>query len=301
MPKSYTRAKLITEIASFTRLDKDDIAGVLEFLAYIAYREARNGFIVPGICKLKVVRRKAQRCRNPATKQLMLIGERDALKITPLKKAKDSVCPRPPGLVQIIKEEPKKKTEPPAEAATPRAPQVTSTPPAPSAPSTPSPPPAPTVPQEERGQIVFYCPECGTTLAAPPHNAGAKAECPVCGAQTTVPTREQPAAEPATSPRRPTRESRAATGTPKQSPAQQRRFPSGFVTFLCRACGQEIEAPVDMIGMTAGCPACDTSLRIPAVSHEQAAQPSGPLHQPATKGGVDLRARTVRIDLSDLE
>jgi len=106
MSKSLSKNALITEIAVATNLDKTEVADVLNKLTDVAYREAINGFIIPGICKLKVVTKKASHYRNPATGKLMLIGERQTLKAIPISKAKEIITPKVENLIQVIDETP---------------------------------------------------------------------------------------------------------------------------------------------------------------------------------------------------
>ena len=88
-----TKQQLVSELADSAGISKSKITNVLNSLSEISYREASNGFTIPGICKLKVIRKKPSRHRNPATGKMMLIGERDVLKIVPLKKAKTAITP----------------------------------------------------------------------------------------------------------------------------------------------------------------------------------------------------------------
>lgn len=277
MAESLTKAKLVAEIAAAGKLTKADVGRVLERLTDIAYREAPNGFVIPGVCKLKVVTKKACRRRNPITGQTFLIGERQALKIVPLKKARTAVTPNTNVVIQQIET----VSAPPAQAvATPEA--------APAAPppaaDVPVPPPANKIPAVEEGHIVFSCAECGSMLAAPPTSAGQQGECPFCKARTQIPERKpEPAAGKAI----------VNTAGPPSS---------DFILFVCRACGQEIEAPSDMVGMNVECPTCGTGLTVPIA--EASKKTSSTLPGAAKDSGAPSKNRssmTIRIDLSDLE
>lgn len=162
MSKSLSKKELISEIAEQTGLKKKEAEEMLNSLRDIAYREARNGFTIPGICKLKVARKKASKCRNPATGQMMLIDEHDILKTTPLKKAKDAVAPKDDDIVHIIEDE---KAEPEAgyvdkdedtEKAKDQEPGIS------------------------EASLLFYCSVCGQELEAPASMRGMEAECPTC-------------------------------------------------------------------------------------------------------------------------
>ena len=65
MSDVYTKANLVKELALAAQISKRRAEAVLETLTQIAYREAPNGFVVPGICRLDVVERKARLVRNP--------------------------------------------------------------------------------------------------------------------------------------------------------------------------------------------------------------------------------------------
>ena len=62
-----------------------------------------------------------------------------------------------------------------------------------------------------------------------------------------------------------------------------------FVSFICTACRQEIEASSAMIGQTVECPACGARLVV------------APPEQTPTQAQLDaMKSRTIRIELSDL-
>jgi nucleoid DNA-binding protein/DNA-directed RNA polymerase subunit RPC12/RpoP len=281
MGESFTKAKLVAEIAEKANLSKAAVGRVLDYFTEIAYREAPNGFVIPGIAKLKVVTKKASRRRNPFTGQTLLIGERQALKVVPLKRAKNAIAPNENVLVQILD----------TPVATPTTPADTSTtaeqPSAIPAPQQPSPSAAPpsAPPAREDGQIVFTCSECGSMLAAPPSAAGQNGECPFCKAQNKIPERQPDA---------------AANKTIHSHTAASSL--SEFILFVCRACSQEIEAPADMVGMNVECPTCGTGLTVPLA--ESAKKTTTNLSNLATGSSEPTKNRssmTIRIDLSDLE
>ena len=55
MARSLQKAGLVAELGSATGVGRKSVSDILDKLAEIAYREAPNGFIVPGICRLTVV------------------------------------------------------------------------------------------------------------------------------------------------------------------------------------------------------------------------------------------------------
>ncbi len=272
MGRSLSKAMLVSELAQTTSLNGKDVERLLSSLADIAFREAVNGFVIPRICKLKVVRKKPRQCRNPVTGRLMRIGERDTLKIQPLKAARDAVTPRSDDLITILDEP---ALSPPAESSAPTA-----------APEQPAPthdvPKRPDMGSE--GQILFECSECKSTLSASPAEAGMEGKCPYCENPIHVPEQRTPIEE---------------EPTPTRAAASSRTVQE-FVTLNCHTCDQEIEAPSEMIGMEVACPACSAPLLIEKpdssaspVSHETVNTPDGQ--------NVDLSSMTIRIDLSDLE
>ena len=93
MAKAMTKAQIVSALATKTGLTKKDVAGLLEAQAALAYKEAKNGFTVPGLGKLVVVKRKARMGRNPATGEAIKIPAKKALKFRIAKAAKDAVMP----------------------------------------------------------------------------------------------------------------------------------------------------------------------------------------------------------------
>lgn len=268
-----SKNKLLLELATATSVPRKDVANILNALATIAYREAVNGFTVPGICRLKVAQKKACRRRNPKTGQILMIGEHRVLRIVPLKKAKDMVAPRPADLVRKVAA----TTPPPSAEKTDAAKPATAIAPALSS----------ELPEEGAGEIVFRCSHCRSVLAAPPAQAGTECTCPYCKAKIAIPGCEPP--PKASTPAR-------TDATREQRPAEKRT--EDFITFVCQTCDQAIEAPIDMLGMEVNCPACGAAIHIPTSEETKASASSGLYKQPA---GIDRSAMTIRIDLSKLE
>ncbi len=65
--KPLTKSQVIASLSETTELSKKEIIGVINAQMELAYREAKNGYTIPGIGKLVVVARKARMGRNPAT------------------------------------------------------------------------------------------------------------------------------------------------------------------------------------------------------------------------------------------
>jgi nucleoid DNA-binding protein/DNA-directed RNA polymerase subunit RPC12/RpoP len=202
MSAPYLKANLITELAAVAGISKRKTDLLLTQMAQIAYREARTGFILPGICKLDVVHRNARRARIPRTGEQIIIGAHDSLRVRPLRKAKHAVTPMHPGLVQYVRTEalPEKTA---AEAASPAglAPQDVAAPagipapapvqPAASVPTTAAPVPA-LQPNNTEGMVSFKCAACGQEMEAPFDMAGTASDCPACGGIIEVPYISEP-------------------------------------------------------------------------------------------------------------
>ncbi|MBX3372191.1 MAG: HU family DNA-binding protein, partial [Nitrospira sp.] len=63
----------------------------LDDFAALAYREAKNAFVVPGIGKLVLANRKARMGRNPQTGEPIKIPAKRVVKFRVAKMAKDSI------------------------------------------------------------------------------------------------------------------------------------------------------------------------------------------------------------------
>ncbi|MCF7669928.1 MAG: HU family DNA-binding protein [Verrucomicrobia bacterium] len=93
MAKPLTKSEIVTTLAEKVDIPKKAANQVLDELAKLAYKNAKNGFTLPGIGKLVVVKRKARTGRNPATGETMRIPAKKALKFRIAKAAKDAVLP----------------------------------------------------------------------------------------------------------------------------------------------------------------------------------------------------------------
>jgi DNA-binding protein HU-beta len=90
MAKAMTKTKIVSSLAEKADITKKQAGIVLESLAALAYKEAKNGFTIPGIGKLVVVNRKARMGRNPQTGEPIKIPAKRALKFRIAKAAKDA-------------------------------------------------------------------------------------------------------------------------------------------------------------------------------------------------------------------
>ena len=91
MAKAMTKSQIMTKLAEKCDMKKKDVATVVENMVDMAYKEAKNGFTIPGLGKLVLVKRKARMGRNPQTGEPIHIPAKRALKFRVAKAAKDAV------------------------------------------------------------------------------------------------------------------------------------------------------------------------------------------------------------------
>jgi DNA-binding protein HU-beta len=91
MAKPMTKAKTVATLAEKLDMPKKAVATFLETLAALAYKEAKNGFVFPGVGKLVVRQYKARQGINPQTGEKINIPARKRLKFVVAKAAKDAV------------------------------------------------------------------------------------------------------------------------------------------------------------------------------------------------------------------
>ena len=58
--KSLTQSEIVSQLANATELTKVQVRGFLEAQSKLAYKNAKNGFTLPGLGKLVLVNRKAR-------------------------------------------------------------------------------------------------------------------------------------------------------------------------------------------------------------------------------------------------
>jgi DNA-binding protein HU-beta len=91
MAKPLTKSQIAAAIADKTGVTKKTAAEILDFLAELAYKNAKNTFTLPGVGKLVLVNRKARIGRNPATGQQIKIPAKKVVKFRVAKAAKDAI------------------------------------------------------------------------------------------------------------------------------------------------------------------------------------------------------------------
>jgi DNA-binding protein HU-beta len=122
MAKSMTKSEIIGHLAEKSGLHKKQVTELLDELAQLAYKEAHNGFPVPGLGKLVVVDRAARMGRNPKTGEPLHIPAKRTLKFRLAKEAKDAVAQHEPHHLEVVPAE--KPAEPPAPPASPAPPAI---------------------------------------------------------------------------------------------------------------------------------------------------------------------------------
>ena len=220
--RAYTKSRLIKELAFRAGISQRQSREALEAIIEIAYREAKeNCFIMPGLCKFDVVRRAARNIRNPATGAQLVLPERDALRVTLSKRAKDAVAPKvtpltpeeyaaltaqkaempaeeKPSAEENLNLQPAEEAKPaeqeqaaqekPMEQANPTEEEKVDTQPEKSADGD-----FMEVPEiKGDNAISFKCTTCGQEIIAPGEAVGYEAECPACGAILLVPNVSEP-------------------------------------------------------------------------------------------------------------
>jgi DNA-binding protein HU-beta len=89
---ALTQSQTIDKLAAIDEsITKKQVKALLGGLAELAYKEAKNGFTVPGLGKLVLVKRKARIGRNPATGATIKIPAKTVVKFRVAKAAKDAV------------------------------------------------------------------------------------------------------------------------------------------------------------------------------------------------------------------
>jgi len=91
MAKAMTKSQITEHLAKKAGVTRKMAVQILDELAALAHREAKNTFTIPGIGKLVLVNRKARTGRNPATGAVINIPAKKVVKFRVAKACKDSV------------------------------------------------------------------------------------------------------------------------------------------------------------------------------------------------------------------
>ena len=300
---TYTKSALIKELAKTSGVKRKDVKVLLDTLAVVACREAHEGGIsIPGICRLDVITKKARKMRNPQTGQSILIAEHQAPRSRILKKAKEAIVPMKKNIVIPLMEDGE----------------------------TPAPTVQPEVDNLKLSEIIyddfsvavsFRCKECGGEIEAPAAAIGLSSECPVCGKAVVIPAESEPGTIHGPKLPIPTVEEQAtsvaeAALASAAEPAQKNKtiridlstldinapeapkLKPRIVSFFCKNCHQELEAPAEMMGMSSECPDCGASFEVPFFS-EPGTLHGSDLDKNDAKKATNVNGRTIRIEMPD--
>ena len=91
MAKSMTKSQIADHVAQKAGLTNKAAVRLLDDFAALAYPEAKNVFVVPGIGKLVLANRKARMGRNPQTGEAIKIPAKRVVKFRVSKAAKDAI------------------------------------------------------------------------------------------------------------------------------------------------------------------------------------------------------------------
>ena len=91
MAKAMTKSQIADFIAKKADIKKKLAVQILEDIASLAYKEAKNSFTLPGLGKLVLVQRKARMGRNPQTGEAIKIPAKKVVKFRVAKAAKESI------------------------------------------------------------------------------------------------------------------------------------------------------------------------------------------------------------------
>jgi DNA-binding protein HU-beta len=91
MAKALSKSHIAASIAEKAQISKKTASEILDHLAELAHKNAKNSFTLPGIGKLVLVNRKARTGRNPATGETIQIPAKKVVKFRVAKAAKDAI------------------------------------------------------------------------------------------------------------------------------------------------------------------------------------------------------------------
>lgn len=299
---NYNKTALIKELAEASGIKRKQVRTLLDTLCTVAYREAREGGIsIPGLCRIDVITKKERKMRNPQTGQSILIAEHNAARIRIIKKAKDAIAPARKNIVIPLLED--GETPAPVQEEAPAA------------------VPAEIIYDDFSVAVSFRCKECGGEIEAPAAAIGLTSECPVCGKPVIIPKESEPGTIHGPKVEEPKIEEivekAAIDAISKAEEAPQKnktiridlstldisapeapKAKPRIVSFFCKNCHQELEAPSEMMGMQSECPDCGASFEVPFFS-EPGTLHGSDLEKGDAKKSSNLSGRTIRIEMPD--
>ena len=283
--KPFTKSRLVKELSWTCALPQNKIKEILAALCELSRREARNTFVIPGICKLEVVRRKPRKMRNPRTGETFMLPERDALRITAPRSLKLACA-------SVIAPAPQAAEAPVAPVA--EAPAATE------------------APAEQAAEEQVVAPAAAAEQVAAEQNA-AEQNAVEQSAENAAPVEESVEAAPAEEAEQPAG-AEAAEAPAEEEPAPK-VDPNALISFRCPRCQQEVEATGDMVGLETECPTCGNPIIVPPVSepntihaNDGGADADGLVRHAQTVSSREaesiapekLKGLTIRIDVDNL-
>ena len=91
MAKALSKSQIAAEVAGKSGITKKQAVEILDHIAQLAYKNAKNSFTLPGLGKLVLVNRKARIGRNPATGEQIQIPAKRVVKFRVAKAAKVAI------------------------------------------------------------------------------------------------------------------------------------------------------------------------------------------------------------------
>ena len=91
MSKALSKSQLAAAVAEKAALSKKQAVEILDHLAELAYKHAKDTFTLPGIGKLVLRNRAARMGRNPKTGETIQIPAKRVVKFRVAKAAKDAI------------------------------------------------------------------------------------------------------------------------------------------------------------------------------------------------------------------
>ena len=91
MSKAMTKSQICAAVAEKAGITKKQATEILESIANLAYKNAKNTFTLPGLGKLVLVNRAARVGRNPATGETIQIAAKRVVKFRVAKACKVAV------------------------------------------------------------------------------------------------------------------------------------------------------------------------------------------------------------------
>lgn len=91
MANALSKSQLAAAIAEKAQISKKQAVEILENIATLAYKHAKDTFTLPGIGKLVLKNRAARMGRNPKTGEAISIPAKRVVKFRVAKAAKDAI------------------------------------------------------------------------------------------------------------------------------------------------------------------------------------------------------------------